>query len=183
MNFFQFNEVIENFIGFQIYCDLDGVLVDLEEGLVQKMHLHDKPTRIEILKDLSQLKKQGHDLSDLFAELPWMKDGKDLWTYLLPYEPFILTAANVETQKEICEGKKKWCSEHLQLPDDKLICEHKKEKYAGYRKILIDDWSRNIKEWEKAGGIGILHRSASETIGKLKDLIVSDDSKNPLAVI
>ena len=66
MNFYQLYEAIENFIGYDIYCDLDAVLVDLEKGLVDEMGLHDRPSRLEILKDLNQLEKQGHDLKLFF---------------------------------------------------------------------------------------------------------------------
>ena len=48
-----------------------------------------------------------------------------------------------------------------------------KQKYAkknGVPNILIDDWKKNIVEWEAAGGIGILHKSASATIAQLKKL-------------
>ena len=34
--------------------------------------------------------------------------------------------------------------------------------------ILIDDYMKNIREWEAAGGIGILHTDASSTINDLK---------------
>ena len=36
--------------------------------------------------------------------------------------------------------------------------------------VLIDDRPKNIEAWENAGGIGILHTSAKETINKLKEL-------------
>ena len=36
--------------------------------------------------------------------------------------------------------------------------------------VLIDDEPKNIEAWEDAGGIGILHTSAKETINKLKEL-------------
>jgi len=29
---------------------------------------------------------------------------------------------------------------------------------------------KNISEWQQAGGVGIVHRSASETISKLKKM-------------
>jgi hypothetical protein len=33
---------------------------------------------------------------------------------------------------------------------------------------LIDDYLKNIKEWEAAGGIGIHHTSPNNTISQLK---------------
>jgi hypothetical protein len=46
-----------------------------------------------------------------------------------------------------------------------------KQKYAttnGKPNILIDDYIKNIKEWENAGGIGIHHLSPTQTIAQLK---------------
>ena len=40
--------------------------------------------------------------------------------------------------------------------------------------VLIDDRPKNIEAWEAAGGIGIIHTSAKETIEKLKELRKND---------
>ena len=181
MNFYQLHEAIENFIGYDIYCDLDAVLVDLEQGLIDEMDLHDRPTRLEILKDLNQLEKQRHDLEFFFENLPWTKDGKELWEYLRPYNPTIITAVNPKSHPTVASGKYKWCQRELGIPKHRVICENKKEKYARPKAILIDDWKRNIKHWNDAGGIGILHKSASETIDQLKQLIVPKEGNAKLS--
>jgi len=36
--------------------------------------------------------------------------------------------------------------------------------------ILIDDYPKNVDQFKAAGGIGILHTSASNTISQLKRL-------------
>lgn len=36
--------------------------------------------------------------------------------------------------------------------------------------VLIDDRERNIKQWNRMGGIGILHRSPEETFERIKRL-------------
>ena len=43
-------------------------------------------------------------------------------------------------------------------------------EYANEHSILIDDMQKNIDQWKAAGGIGILHTNAKDTIKKLKDL-------------
>ena len=48
-----------------------------------------------------------------------------------------------------------------------------KREYAttnGQPNVLIDDHIKNIKEWQAAGGIGILHQGAISTIQKLKKM-------------
>jgi len=48
-----------------------------------------------------------------------------------------------------------------------------KQKYAttnGKPNVLIDDYIKNINEWEAKGGIGIHHTNVSKTISELKRL-------------
>ena len=40
----------------------------------------------------------------------------------------------------------------------------------GEPNVLIDDYIKNIKEWEEKGGIGIHHTSVPKTINDLKRL-------------
>jgi len=45
-----------------------------------------------------------------------------------------------------------------------------KSDLSGKNKILIDDREDTINRWNAAGGIGILHTSAPNTIEQLKQL-------------
>jgi len=52
-----------------------------------------------------------------------------------------------------------------------LVQRADKQKYAmtdGKPNILIDDYKKNIIEWETKGGIGIHHLSPTKTISQLK---------------
>ena len=40
----------------------------------------------------------------------------------------------------------------------------------GEPNVLIDDYMKNIKEWEAKGGIGIHHTNVGKTIAELKKL-------------
>jgi hypothetical protein len=44
--------------------------------------------------------------------------------------------------------------------------QHKKN-YAWTNKILVDDYDKNIRAWRGAGGVGILHKNARQTIKEL----------------
>ena len=57
--------------------------------------------------------------------------------------------------------------------DINLVMRSQKQVYAmteGKPKVLIDDYIKNIKEWEAKGGIGIHHTDVGKTIGELKRL-------------
>ena len=43
-------------------------------------------------------------------------------------------------------------------------------KCTGPETVLIDDLKKNIDEWREAGGTGILHVSAEQTLKELREL-------------
>ena len=45
-----------------------------------------------------------------------------------------------------------------------------KKEFAAPNHILIDDRPHSIDPWREAGGIGIQHTSAADTIAQLKEL-------------
>ena len=54
-----------------------------------------------------------------------------------------------------------------------LVMRSQKQQYAttdGKPNILIDDYMKNINEWENKGGIGIHHTDPRKTINELKRL-------------
>ena len=98
---------------YQIYCDMDGVLVDFERGVVDYItnklergeadELYDIINRDYVTKDdlggptrnkdiRNYMYKHLSDDTDFWANLPWMPHGQELWQILAPYDPYILTA-------------------------------------------------------------------------------------------
>ena len=54
-----------------------------------------------------------------------------------------------------------------------LVLRSQKQKFATTDEkpnVLIDDYKKNIREWESQGGIGILHTNVVKTISNLKHL-------------
>ena len=54
-----------------------------------------------------------------------------------------------------------------------LVLRSQKKSYATTDEkpnVLIDDYDKNIREWEAAGGIGIHHTDVGKTISELKRL-------------
>jgi 5'(3')-deoxyribonucleotidase len=159
----------------QIYCDMDGVLVDIIGGLAKLYDIKDLSNKnfdsyIDPLKPRID-KEHPH----LFAELPWTKDGKQLWKYISRFDSNILSAHTNTWQPSSKQDKMKWIEKNLRpLPQlNHIVIRRDKQKFAktnGVPNILIDDWGMNIDEWKAAGGIGIKHKSAAETIAALKKL-------------
>ena len=150
---------------YQIYCDMDGVLTDFESG-------YEKLTGVDLKGEF----QKGSDFWDpiskagvgFWAGLQWMPGGKELWAYLKPFNPVLLSAPSREESSRI--GKAVWVKH--KIPGTKLILRYAKQKQqlATPKSILIDDRQINIDQWEAAGGVGILHTSTSSTIEQLKKL-------------
>jgi len=155
----------EKVMDYKIYCDMDGVLVDFERG-------YEELTGIDLRGEF----QKGDDFWDPISEkgvgfwagLKWMPDGQKLWSYLKPFKPDLLSAPSREDSSRI--GKHVWVKH--KLPGTKLILRYAKQKQelATPESILIDDRQVNIDQWIAAGGVGILHTSAEDTIQQLQNL-------------
>jgi len=151
---------------YKIYCDMDGVIVDFEDGYKRLTGKNIKGNHVKGDADFWQpITDAG---ANFWINLDWMPDGEQLWKYIKNYSPSILSAPSRE--KSSRTGKKIWVEDNI--PGTKLILKPapEKQELAEPNAILIDDREDNIEQWINAGGIGILHTSANDTITQLKKL-------------
>jgi len=157
-----------------IFCDMDGVLVDFDKGYKD---LTGKPTHHADVQDKNDfwrlldksLEEKNLTEYDYWVNLPWMKDGKQLWNHIKNYTPYILTAPSLDPGSK--QGKREWVKK--ELDGAKAIYFRKaslKPEFSGKNRILIDDREDTIEAWRAKGGIGIHHSSTSTTIEQLKKL-------------
>ena len=156
----------EKVMDYKIYCDMDGVLVDFESGYEKLTGIDLKGEYRPGVEDFWKPIEQAG--VKYWASLKWMPDGKQLWGYIKQYTPELLSAPSKSESSKI--GKYVWVRNNL--PGTKLILRYasRKKELATPESILIDDRQVNIDQWEAAGGIGILHTSADNTISQLKEL-------------
>ena len=113
---------------------------------------------------------------NFFRDLNWRKDGKTLWKFINGHGAKILSAFPQTWMPNAKRDKAKWIKKNIGISNSKvhLVARADKQKFAvnekGQPNILIADHTKNIKEGQKKGGIGIVHRSASDTISKLKKM-------------
>lgn len=156
-----------------IYCDMDGVLVDFLKGAEKVLgHPFDQPYHDK--KEKFMQKHKIAQTEDFWANLPPKKDYLILWNFINRYKSHILTAY-AEWDPDSKKGKIDWVDKYLNISDNRFhaVRREEKKKFARLgvkQNILIDDYDKNIKEFQKAGGIGIHHVNAKATIFKLKKL-------------
>lgn len=159
-----FEEDVKEKADYKIYCDMDGVIVDFDKGYKE---LTGTEASFDTPKEefWTPIQKAG---AEFWIKLQWMPDGKQLWNYIKPYNPQLLSAPSRDESSKI--GKFVWVKRNI--PGTKLILRsaERKQEFATPNSILIDDRADNIQRWKDAGGIGIHHTSAADTIQQLKDL-------------
>jgi len=149
----------------QIYCDMDMVLCDFIGG-------YENLTGLEFAKtDKDERWNAITGKKDFWATLDWMPGAQVMWKLINKYQANILSAySNRDANSR--PGKKKWLSRNAKPTGKVLLVQRAdKQKYAmtdGKPNILIDDYKKNIIEWETKGGIGIHHLSPTQTIAQLK---------------
>jgi hypothetical protein len=151
---------------YKIYCDMDGVIVDFADGY-QK--LTGKDITGQHMKGDANFWQPIADAGVKFwVTLKWMSDGKQLWDYIKKYNPDLLSAPSRDESSRI--GKRLWVKRNT--PGTKLILRsaERKQEFANPDSILIDDRTDNIERWRNAGGVGILHITAADTIKELQKL-------------
>jgi uncharacterized HAD superfamily protein len=150
-----------------IYVDMDGVLCNFNKLYVEMFNISPNQTD---KKDFGTNFKQLIE-ADGFAKLEPMPDFWNLIAHLnfFPIPKEILSStARKEHYEEISRQKAAWLARMgVNYKQNFVPGKHLKAQYATPDSILIDDTIDVIDAWEKAGGIGILHKNAASTIAIL----------------
>lgn len=147
----------------KIFLDLDGVMADFDKGICDITG-----KRCHQLSDKA-IWKAVDEAGDFFANLPMMKDAKELWNVVRKHDVEVLTGLPDTYDAE--SHKEEWVQNNLSKDIKVNVVKSKnKHKFAKENHILIDDRKDLIKQWEEKGGIGILHKNAKQTIEQLNKL-------------
>lgn len=161
---------------YQIYCDMDGVLTHFNNGARKIGYKGPLPATGEDKAKLWSI--VVNDAESFWGDMPWAEGGKKLWNFIKVYQPVLLTSISRDMSNKLGvngkKGKQRWIKRELgqeYLTTALIVASGTKDKYVSLNGILIDDDKRNINQWKKAGGIGILHRNTTATIGQLRKLL------------
>lgn len=136
---------------YYIFCDLDGVLTDFEQGIRNKFNTNVDEVKSGVM--WSVINKSN----TFFETLPWMPRGKELWSRIKKYNPIILTGVP-RGCSTASEQKIRWCKRELGPDVQVITCASKdKPNYCLHNSILIDDRFDNLNGWTNKGGKSILY--------------------------
>lgn len=162
-----------------LYLDMDGVVCDFEtpiSNIVGKVPVgrdpHDwiGPVEWKILADHPRLYRQLPKTTEADALVTRCKkfcEEND-------YELLFLTAVpHVGTMHWSYHDKTEWCREHYpEIPVHFGPYSRDKHLHCKSGDILIDDRPSNIRDWNAAGGHGILHQGdLQRTIARLESVV------------
>lgn len=150
----------------QIFCDLDGVLVDFEGGFLRNFGFaHNSVSEGEMWQYIMSHDRHWHDL-------PMMHDGAVLWEFIKDKNPIILTGCPRTGYDAAVRGKREWCAKFLGPEVPVITCrsKDKPQHMLDPGDILIDDLRKNQVRWEAANGLFVLHTSAENSIKQLETI-------------
>ena len=152
-----------------VYCDMDMVLCNF-------MKRADEVSGGDfVTADKDQRWKDISNTKNFWAGLEWMPAAKRIHQMIIKYDAHILSAFSGKDPNSK-SGKMKWLSKNTNFKraNIHLVSRAQKQSFAknaeGEPNVLIDDYIKNIKEWEAKGGIGIHHTAVPKTLSELKRL-------------
>ena len=159
---------------YKIYVDMDGVVADFDKRFTDLSGMspsdYESKNGKNAFWDFIDVK---HKLA-FWVGIPPMSDAQGLMDYVSKHDYEMLTAPSIKKESLMGKGLwiRNWAKKGLFPSKPKVNYKPAKNKhhFAAPNHILIDDKQSTIDSWNAAGGIGILHTSAGNTISQLKKL-------------
>ena len=145
----------------RIFLDLDGVLTDFPTAF-NKFYNCSIP--FEKFSDLqpetgkTTIEIDGELTREFWATLPWLPTGKRVLRLIEKYygRYNICLLSFPSFNPEGASGKIEWIKKNLPDYSNKFLLGGAKHFCANSNSILFDDKEKNIYEFNRAGGLGIL---------------------------
>lgn len=157
---------------------MDGVLADFEKKFTEHYGFLSlaKRDRKEWSKDWEDFVKNKKG----FEQLDWFEGGQELLAFIRKHSEFnveiLSSSGGQKFHGEVTAQKIRWLRKHNINYKANIVPGRKyKTEYAkGQNTILIDDTEDIIRNFNRAGGIGILHKNIGETVERLKKILESN---------
>jgi hypothetical protein len=157
----------------KLYLDMDGVLCDFEKRFTE---LYGKDALGARDRKNFTTNWPNFIMDGNFESLEWFPGGKELLDFIqneTDWEVEILSSSGGERfHSEVAAQKVVWlCDKGIPYKANIVPGRKHKTAYATPETILIDDTEDIIVNFNAAGGLGILHKDANETLAKLRTLL------------
>lgn len=175
-----------------VFCDIDGVLANFSKGLEQSLGVSEANID-EFLLQQGGWEYIANNHPHLFAKLPTLPDARGLVSGLVSYRDAgairlsFLTAIptqwyeDAQLRKSSTQDKITWVTRHFQkIPAASVLVVRRRDKRLAAKKeirngapppVLIDDFKKNIREWEQEGGLGVHHESGLKSLQALHNYL------------
>ena len=171
----ELGQLNEKDIDYKVYVDMDGVIADFEKHFEDLSGMGPKEYQNKYgTQAFWDFIDEGEHKLKFWIGIPQMSDAQSLMDYVSQYNYELLTSPSIKQQSLM--GKGLWVKNHTNKglfkskPKVNYRFAKKKVEFAAPNHILIDDRADTINSWNAAGGVGILHTSAANTISQLKKL-------------
>jgi hypothetical protein len=142
----------------RIYIDMDGVAADFKSAF---SHRYSDPHEFEITHGTEAFWEAVYEDPSFFFRMPPYGHLRELLNLCATHSekaPIILSSPSRVNQPLCMLQKRMWIDKHIH-PAYPAIFEKNKHKYAGPRKLLIDDYDKKVEAWRNAGGVAYHFKS------------------------
>ena len=167
--------------------DMDGVLVDLNQGLRDQFNTEYPDHQIEQetfdIWRAGVFDKIAASGINFWKDLPILPGAHSILAAGKKYSLHrrVITAyprgwATQEQRSPVYLGKKFWLLDQVdfETAQNMYMCyAHQKQEFCDYKNfvdVLIDDHISNISRWVAAGGVGILYQSPEQVIDEINEI-------------
>jgi|GEM_PF-22493 tRNA nucleotidyltransferase (CCA-adding enzyme) len=171
-----------------VYVDMDGVLVDFFNEWARIMNV--KSYRDIPKEQIGKALKKIVNTPNFWEDLPTLAGHKELLNTIKATKgKYKILSSPLANDPNVDPGKREWVRKHLNFfKPEQVIIDHNKSKYAtkqdGTPNLLIDDFGKNVKGWQSAGGIAIKHHTTTtaNTVQAIKKVFSRKDVKEAAGV-
>jgi hypothetical protein len=171
----ELGQLNEKVMDYKVYVDMDGVVADFDQRFLDLSGMMPREFESKYGKNAFwDFIDEGDNKLKFWVGIPQMSDAQQLIDFVSKYDYEMLTAPSLKKQSLM--GKGLWMINQTKKglfpskPKVNYKSAKNKKDFAAPNNILIDDKPSTIDSWNAAGGIGILHTSAANTISQLKKL-------------
>lgn len=156
----------------KIYFDMDGVLADFDNGLLA--YGGKLPSCRQEEENMWNTIRENEHFFDRLQPMPGAIEMFNLLNEKYGGRCELLSAVPKPSKgvPGARADKENWARRFLGRDTvvNLVYRDEKKDYCTGREDILIDDYAKNIAEWENSGGIGILFTSAEDVLKKLREI-------------